>query len=125
MQPAILAHDEMVIGAGEQDITGDGLVALDNERHSPVCLLGEPLSQARGKCRIDMLDDDNRGLRVLRGDEREPRPRRWDHLSRPPGQPGARATSRYEELVHTKSTRSADCRSTVAAAPPAFQSTCR
>ena len=62
MQPTILAHDEMVIGAGEQNITGDGLMAFDNECHSPLRLIGEPLSQPRGKCRIDMLDDDNRGL---------------------------------------------------------------
>ena len=62
MQPAILAHDEMVVGAGEQDLAGGGPVPLDNERHAPARLFGEPLSQARGKCRVDVLDDDDRGL---------------------------------------------------------------
>ena len=32
---------------------------------TPMRLLREPLSQARSKCRIDMLDDDDRGIEVV------------------------------------------------------------
>ncbi len=68
MQPAILTHDEMIIGARKQNFTGDRPMALDNKCHSPVRLIREPLSQPGGKRRIDMLDDDDRGLKCRRED---------------------------------------------------------
>ena len=62
MKPTILAQNEMIVGAGKQDLAGGGLMPLDNECHAPLRLLGEPLPQARGKCRVDVLDDDNRNF---------------------------------------------------------------
>ena len=76
MQPAILAQDEVIVGAGEQDLAGGGPMPLDDQRHAPARLLGEPLAQPRGKCRIDVLDDDDRGLECRREAGRGPRPGR-------------------------------------------------
>ena len=62
MKATILAQNEMIVRAGEQDLAGGGMMPLGNQSHVPVRLFGKPLSQARGKCRINVLHDDDRNF---------------------------------------------------------------
>ena len=96
MQAAIFAHDQVVVSSREQDFAHSRLMSFSGQLHAAACLLGEPLAQTRGKCRIDMLNDDDarrerggkprkdlgQGLRTAgRGSQR----RRGDRASFQPG----------------------------------------
>ena len=37
-------------------------MSFGGQHHAPVRLLGEPLPKAGGKCRVDVLDDDDPGF---------------------------------------------------------------
>ena len=66
MQPLVRSQDQVIVGAGEKDLSlGHGHL-LGDQLDLPSCLLAEPLAEPRGEGGVDVLDDHDRGLQGRR-----------------------------------------------------------